>query len=290
MQLSQIIWMASLSTGSIAANTGLLKVITDDKIARPNVAAGFLNTLLSIIGGIFCYYILGLHYSIAFVFFNLISFIVLVYIITKRDKKAVIFAEKLFPTFQAIDLQIAFLLGEIVKGEMEDLGKPIRRALRFILSEIPVVFAFDSSHHTQSCILVPENYRFKVLAYSGIPNYKVDKMEEMFRYGEQPVSIAGICVNNKKTVIINDLTDQKNIDNDYWVKITNEETKVGSLLAHPIFRGIGFGHAEPIAVLCITSLKKNAFDIKETNLLLNFFSLKVEILQNSWDIVKSHHK
>jgi len=286
----QILWLAGLSTGCIAANTGLLKVITDDKIPRPNIAAGFLNTLLSVVGGLFCYYFVGFLASVAFIFFNLISFLILVYIVTKRDKKAVLFAEKLFPTFMAIDLQIAFILSEMNKGSGLNMGSPIRRALRYILSELPIVFGFDSSHHTQACVLVPKDNRFGVVAYSGIPNYKVAKMEEMFQYGPNPISVAGYAMNQKKTIIINDLTDEKNKDGQYWVKITDEETRVGAILAHPIFRGIGSDTAEPIAVLCITSMKKNAFDIDETNRLLSLFSLKVVILQYCWDIVVSRKR
>jgi len=286
----RLVWLAGLCIGSITANTALLKVITDDKVPRPNVAAGFLNTLLSIVGGLFCFYFVGYSVSVAFILFNLISFLILVYIVTKRDKKAVLFAEKLFPTFLAVDLQIAFILSEMNKGSGANMGSPIRRALRYILSEMPIVFGFDNAHHAQSCVLVPRKNRFSVVAYSGIPNYKVPKMEETFRYGPNPVSVAGHAVNERKTIIINDLTDQKSIDGQYWVKITDDETKIGALLAHPIFRGIGSATSEPIAVLCITSMLKNAFDIEETNRLLSLFSLKVEILQYCWDIIVSRKK
>lgn len=281
----QILWLAGLYVSSITINTGLLKIITDDKIPRPNVVAGYLNALLTLIGGIGCYYFLGILTLLLFVPFNLISFLILVYLVTRRDKKALLYAEKLFPFFLAIDLQITFILSEIGKSDKKYLEDLIDRAHNYVLSEMPIIFGFDATHETQTCILAPKNFRFNVVANSGIPNYKIKKMEESFRYGPNHASVAGLAVNERKTIIINDLSDYKNKDGQNWIKITNEENKEGSMIAHPIFHGIGSSEGEPIAVLCVTSLKKNAFNLEESKKLLTFLSAKVEIIQSCWNVV-----
>ncbi len=97
-------------------------------------------------------------------------------------------------------------------------------------------------------------------------------------------------MNRKKPIIINDLADSEIKDVDLWIKIELEESRSGSILAYPIIRGIGPSDADPIVVLCITSEKKDAFDIEIVIQLLTYFSSKFEILQNCWDIVSNAQK
>ncbi|WKZ41870.1 MAG: GAF domain-containing protein [Anaerolineales bacterium] len=287
MTSAQLIWMAGLFVGSITLNTGLLKVITDDKIERPNLVGFFINLLLSLVGAFFGYILIGVLLSVAFVLFNVFSYIVIFFIVKKRDIKAVKFGETLLATFKRIDLQISFILSEINNskeiGLDTDFARPVRRTLRYIISELPYALGLDGSHETLISVLIPSNNKFKVVAYYGLENFVVAKMEDLFRYGPDAVSIAGHAMNQRTTVIINDLSDDNNQDVRRWVRVW-DESKTGSILAYPIIRGVGSNEAEPMAVICVTSRKKNAFDTISSTDLLNYFAPKIEILQNCMDL------
>ncbi len=285
MSIGTFTWLAGLFVVSITANTGLLKIITDDKLRRPNLIAAFLNASLSFVGGLFGYLLVGYAIAIVFVLFNGVSYIVLVYIVKKRDVRAVKLGENLLATFQRVDLQISFVLNEILVNPASDLGRPIRRTIRYILAELSNLLGFDSTHHPQLVVLIPENHKFKVLAYSGIPNHKLAKLENTFQYGPQPISLAGHAMNRRKPIIINDLADARIEDGVFWIQVSTDEPRSGSILAYPIIRGIGSSDTDPIAILCITSDKKGAFDVEIVIQLLTYFSSKFEILQNCWDIV-----
>ena len=287
MNSSQIIWLTSLFIASITTNAGLLKVISDDKIERPNLVALFVNTLLSIVGGLFAFLLIGSTYaSFLFILFNAFSFLALVYTTKYRTVRALELGEKLLVVFKTVDLQISYILSEMINNENADVAKPIRLGLRYILSEIPSVLGLDNSHRPQLSILIPEKNKFKVIAYSGIENFRVAKIEEMFQYGDNTVSLAGHAMNQRRAIVVNDLSDEKNLDSIFWVKTINDESRSGSLLAFPIIRGLGPSDAEPIAILYITSIKKNAFANVATIRILSYFALKIEVLQNCLEIAE----
>jgi hypothetical protein len=110
-------------------------------------------------------------------------------------------------------------------------------------------------------------------------------MEELFQYGSNTVSLAGHAMNQRRPVIVNDLANESDENLKFWVRTFRDEQKEGSLLAFPIIRGLGSPDAEPIAILCITSAKKDAF-LNENALIriLTYFSVKIEILQNCLDL------
>lgn len=286
MSVAQIAWLATLCVASITINTSLLKIITDDKFDRPNLVSLFVNGLLSLVGGVFAVALVGLIYSIVFVLFNVISFLIMFYFTKRRTVRGLEFGERLLVQFKTIDLQICYIIAEI-NNKKSDLLKPIRLALRYILSELPSNLGLDGTHHPQLSVLLPqENNKFKVIAYSGIENYRVEKMEELFEYGSKTVSIAARAMNQKTPIIIDNLSDPKNPDLEFYVKTFRDEEKEGSMLAFPIMRGLEPSDTEPIAILCITSKKPNAFVNREAVLrLLNYFAIKIEILQNCLDLV-----
>lgn len=287
MEISRITWYAGLFVTSIASNTTLLKIITSDKIPRPNLVALFIMIVMSLVGGIFATILLGIIAALIFVSFNAFSFIGIVYIVKKRDTKAVLLGERLLATFQRIDLQICYILSEMHTHPESDIGKPIRRTIRYILAELSHILALDSSHHPQIAMLIPDSQKFRVLAYSGIPSDKLAKLETTFQYGDNPVSLAGEVVNQRKPIIINDLADGANPDTVKWVPISPNEERTGSILVYPFMSGIGPSKEDPIAVLCITSEKKDAFDVEAVVQILAYFAPKLEVLQNCWDIVSS---
>jgi GAF domain-containing protein len=186
---------------------------------------------------------------------------------------------------QTVDLQIVYILSKINSGRNNsDLEKPIRRAVRYILAELPNLLGLDSSHRPQMCLLIPRNGKFSVVAYSGIEHYRLVKIEELFRYSPEPISLAGLAMNHGKPIIVNDLSDRDNEYVGYWIRLTPNEIQPGSLLAYPVIRGIGSIDTEPIAILYITSDRKNAFDVEAVLRLLGIFSPKIEILQRFLDL------
>ncbi|MDP1614307.1 MAG: GAF domain-containing protein [Methylococcales bacterium] len=280
----QWIWLASIFVASITANAGLLKIVTDDKIKRPNVVAIILNFILSCVGSYFAYQLVGGIPAIIFFVFNFALFLVLIYFIKRRDVKAVLFGEKLLSEFQTIDIQICFILSEMYERPNGDLVKPIRQTLRYILSVLQNIFGLDNSHHAQLCILVPSEFKFRVIAYEGISPVKLKQMQDSFRYGVEPNSLAGHAVNRRIPIIINDLANEKDENAKYFITLSHDEAKRGSILIYPIIRGIGSDVGVPIALICITSDRKNAFDIEVTKQILSYFATKVEVLQNCMDI------
>lgn len=281
------IWLAGIYIASITLNGSLLKIITDDKIKRPNVVAIILNVVLSAVGGFFVNKLVGGFATPIFFAFNLSLFLILIYVIKRRDNKAVIFGERLLSEFQTIDLQVCFILSEMCEHPEGDLTKPIRQTLRYILSELQRIFGLDDSHHPQLCILVPNDFRFRVVAYEGISPVKLKQMEESFKYGDEPYSLAGHSMNRRIPIIINDLSNEKEEDVKYFVTLSREEAKRGSILVYPIIRGIGATTGSPIALLSITSDKKQSFDIEVTKQVLSYFATKVEVLQNCMDIAST---
>jgi hypothetical protein len=133
-------------------------------------------------------------------------------------------------------------------------------------------------------VLVPQNSKFKVVAYEGITPVRLQLMEETFSYGITANGLAGHAVNRRSPIIINDLSN--NEDAELFIKLSKDDTKTGSAIAYPILRGLGSTTAEPIAVLCITSIKKQAFPIELTKQFLSYYSAKIEILQNCIDIAE----
>jgi hypothetical protein len=285
MTIPQLIWLAGLFITSITINTGLLKVVTDDKFERPNAVSLIINSLFSLVGGFFGILLVGIFFSVIFVLFNALSFLLLFYFTKIRTVQGLELGEKLLIQFKTIDLQICYILAEIHGKERGNLIKPITLALRYILSEMPTIIGLDNTHHSELSVLIPKENKFKVVAYSGIENYRVEKMEEMFHYGSNTVSLAGHAMNQRKPIIVNDLADDTNPNLEHWIKTHRDEPKRGSLLAFPIIRGLGASDAEPIAILCITSMKKNAFKNADSVIrLLNYYALKIEILQNCLDL------
>lgn len=198
-----------------------------------------------------------------------------------RSAKAVYLGEKIISVSQAVDLQIVYVLSNINSGEIDsNLDRSIRRSIRYILSELPDLLGLDNSHRPQLCLLTPYEGGFRVAAYSGIEAYRVAKIEEVFKYSPEPISLAGLAVSQCKPIVINELSDRDKENTNYWIRLANNEVQPGSMLAYPIIRGLGSVDTEPIAVLYITSEKKSAFTAVETVIsLLNVFSPKIEILQ-----------
>lgn len=287
MDIKILTWLAGLFLLSVSANTGLFGIITNDKIERPSRIAFYLNLSLSVIGAIFAVFIAGYYYiAVIFALYNSLSFLYITYIVKKRSIKALKFAEVLLATIKNIDLQICYILDVMYKKPRSDIGKPIRRTVRFILSELGNILGLDHVDHAQLCVLIPENNKFRVVAYHGIESIKVQKMEETFRHGPKPNSVAGHAMSERRTIIINDLSDNSNKDTRYWIDVLGDEKRDGSMLVHPIIRGIGSSTSKPIAVICVTSQRKKAFDAELSIQILNYFSPKIEILQNCWDIVR----
>ena len=287
MNSTSLGWLAGLFIGSISLNLGLLKIIYDDTFAYPNRISLTANALLSFVGGFFIFYVAGAMYSIAFILFNVLSFLLMFYFTKRRTVYALELGEKLLAALKTIDLQLTYILSEMHHSENSDAAKPIRRAVRFILAELPDILGLNGDHHPQLCVLIPHENKFTVVAYERIESFRIEEMEKLFRYGPNPVSVAGRAMNQRRMVIINDLSKEEYPGADDWIKTYRDEQKKGSILAFPIMRGLASLDAEPIAILCITSAKKGAFKDENTLIrVLTYFSVKIEMLQNCLDLTQ----
>ena len=284
MPNSQILWFAGSFITSITINLNLIRVITDKGVQRPVSTTVFINILLSLVGGYFNYQFVSAVASGGFVLFNILSFLIIVVIVTRRDAKAINLSQVFFSSFRKIDLQIIHILSELNTQPGPGILKSIRRAQRWTLSELSNILGLNNKYKAHLSILVPINLRFHVIAYEGIENYKISIIEEQFNYGTEIKSVAGHAMRQRKTILINDLSDDKNEDAQKWIQVEKDEPPQGSLLVVPIMRGIGFTDTEPIALVCISSEKKNAFDPKSIHRIMAFYGLKIEILQNCWEI------
>jgi len=129
MTIPQLVWLAGLFITSITINTGLLKVVTDDKFERPNAVSLTINSLFSLVGGFFGILLVGIFFSVIFVLFNALSFLLLFYFTKIRTVQGLELGEKLLIQFKTIDLQICYILAEIHGKERGNLIKPITLAL-----------------------------------------------------------------------------------------------------------------------------------------------------------------
>lgn len=284
MTIDQYGWLAGIYITSITINLSILKIIIDNKLKYPSRYSLGFNTLLSVVGCFFTYKTVGLTQSIGFLIYNSISFLGILYITKSRTVNALELGETLLNLFKTIDLQTINIISDI-NNRKQTTVKSITRALRYILAEIPGILGLDNTHHSQGCVLVPVKSKFKVVAYESIESYKIELIEKLFNHGSNIVSIAALAMKQRRMIIVNDLADQTNHDAKYWVPTYPEEPKIGSILAYPIIRGLGIPDAKPLAIICITSVKKNAFlNVSTLNRVLGFFAVKIETLQNCLEL------
>jgi hypothetical protein len=118
-----------------------------------------------------------------------------------------------------------------------------------------------------------------VICHRGIPAHRIPFIEAAFSYGEHPVGVAGIVASSLRTVYIPDLADEQDENVRHWIRVEEGERKEGSLYCFPIRRGVGpHPQTNALAVLSLTSVRKNAFDTKVVPNYLSQIAPKLEAL------------
>lgn len=281
---TQIAWFAGIFFSSIAINSALVKIISSKGINHPNLICVFLNSLTSFVGGYFAFRLINLATGFVFIAFNALSILIIIFIGTRRDIRAIKFSKDIFTSFQKLDLQTIFILTELTTHPNPELLKAVRRTQRWALSELTRILGLEREK-PEACILVPKDSRFHVVAYDGIENYKIAAIEEKMKFSPNPEGIAGQAMINRKQIIINDLSDMSDNNATNWIPLVATEEKKGSLFVHPISKGLAGRNEQPLAIVCIATNKIKAFDEKSVKKLMVYFEPKIEILQICWELI-----
>jgi len=292
LQPSQLIYLSGLYITSLTFNAGLLKFVPEKKTGIAYLLPLILNSILSVVGAIFIYKIVGATINVAiYVGYNFSSFLILQYFHKSQSQTdyALDVGERLLSELKKIDFQISKIMDDMVTGKNKDYPfRGVRRSLRFILSELPNLIGLDGRDRTQLCLLVPNDFKFTVVAWKSIDDFKIEEIESKFAYGQEPQSIAGHSMNTRSAIIVNDLSNDDDPKVRLWIRTVPDEEKTGSVLAYPILLRSRHEAVDPIAILCIATEKTNAFeDEKSLMRILDFFSVKIEILQHCYDLTNS---
>ncbi len=189
--------------------------------------------------------------------------------------------EKLLVTFKAIDLQIAWIQNQIHNASKPDIDRPIRLCSRYIVASLIDCLGLDNTHKTKAYLLVvAEDNKFKLIAFNDIDEQAANQIESTFHYGSNADSLAGFAVNQKHPIVINDLSDSKNVLVRDWIHLyPGDNKKTGSVLVYPIVDSFLESDTEPSAILCIHSERNDAFTQIDSILrLMTYFSVKLEIV------------
>jgi hypothetical protein len=120
-----------------------------------------------------------------------------------------------------------------------------------------------------------------VLESHEIKTHHISLIEEKLSYGRKIAGIAGLAAERLKPVCINDLSDVRNRDTDYWVRIDTEE-KGGSIFCYPIINGKGDGkpNSEQVlmGVFSVSCERNDAFLCDSIPQVLDHYSVKIEML------------
>jgi hypothetical protein len=280
----QIPWIAGVFLSGIAINVAILKLVADNKIYRPNLLGISLNSVLTIVGGSFLYSAHAFLFSLLFALQNTL-FIVFIWAIAKqRDIHAVRLAEWIQKFLLLVDNHITFILGAMLsKDPPEVIRAALEKAYKHIADGVWKVLGLKGEDQSEVTLLRAEAGRFKVLGEVGVPPEKLKKVEELMTFSPNVIGIAGLAAARCTPVFIPDLSDELNKDVKHWIRLSANEQKRGSILAYPVTRSNE--GTQIVAVICVTSVKKHAFNKEATQDILLLIAPKVEALVACGDLI-----
>jgi hypothetical protein len=259
-----------------------------NKLSHPILTVFIFDTVLGIItGGLIGYFFDPIFGFISLMYCEFL-FLLIFLSVKINDKAAIKFGEKIIVIFHKFDLQLCSIISNThVLENNDDLIPQVRKSLECILYDLLMILGLNSNKHsTHICLLkVIENGSFKHLASIGVDASSIDKIEREFSHATSKIwGMAGYSVFIKKSVYINDLSDEKNEEVKYWKKTNHVDKKTGSIFCYPIKKGVGDKEEEIIAVISFSSDKKNAFDVAAANKVITVLATKIETLINYEDI------
>jgi hypothetical protein len=285
MSTDDLKWLAGIFLPALTFNVSLINLSLNDKFRYPIRWAFLLNFLYAAIGGGFAYFVTqNLLTIIGVVIENSLLLGIFIFMLKQRDVKGISLGEDLIEFGRLADVQASYIWAALVeKKPSEEINEAISHGLDYILYLLGEILGFEDKrnkknpHHSLSILLARDNGKFDVLAYDGITYAQIEHIKESFRHKPEIVSVAGYAVNTGKFACIPNLEDQTNYLIDHWVPAETNERKEGFLLCYPIFSGVGRdSHSRPIAVICLSSRVKNAYDGSDIREILDRFSPKIE--------------
>lgn len=282
-------WLLGLLLAIIAINIPLINVLLNDKVRNPLRLAILVDSVSALVVGGFAYVITSSYVaSLAILIETAAMFGIIGYVLKERDRKGIRLGEDFIEFERVIDVQTSYILTGLTKGRPQDATRRgVCRALEFILDILGEYLGLTDSrqsghdhHHSMSIFLAKADGKFEVLACSGMTPEQTERIEGEFRYKPDIISVAGYCANKGLFVCISDLAASKPDDDPshYWIQSETNEKKQGFLMCFPIFRGVGPKSANPMAVMSLSSQKKQAYDCDSTRQVVERIASKVENL------------
>jgi len=213
---------------------------------------------------------------IILLFFNF-AFLIVLYGITKsRDRGGIIFSEIILKNSMEIDLQIAWVLDQIIDNRIKsEIYQGISTSITYILRIISTLLGLeDAGNHI--AVLVADSGKFKMVSSAGLTLPSIKYIEDNFSYQDPPVGLAGYAISKSEIISIPDM--QNGYDHNYekWVRLSSRDKAKGSVIAIPIFRSFS-ASSNSIGALTITTTRKNAFGSGYEDL-FELFTSKIGIL------------
>lgn len=259
----------------------LFIAVTKDAFATPLKWVGVFVSLSTIITSAF-FLLSSLHigFVIGVFVLNGLTFGAIYNVVKDRDIGGINYGQLTIEYFNRLDQQISYILDGISVGkDKTELRHAVSVALSFSIRAITHLLALDVKHDAHFSIFYAKNGHFQVVASDGIPEEHIQLIQKNFRYGQEPIGLAGHAVSICKILSMKDVSDTSDPNFNKWAPTIKDEPRTGAIICIPLNRGLkSEGGCTPIGVINLTSMKKGAFESVPKRVLLNRFSVKVEML------------
>lgn len=288
MNIDNLKWLAGLLIPQIALTATLINVTLNDRVKHPLRVAISLHGLFALILSIIAYLVTRSYWaSISIIIVTGFLLLVIFYVLKQRDVKGINLGEHFIEFERVVDFQTSYILDLVERNAYSQIKKAVQQALKYILDVLGEYLGIDNNRrqpgnhtHSLSVLFAENNGRFEVLAQNGITPVQIETIESRFRYKPKVVSVAGYAANRGIFVCIPDLSVVKGPDDpaNHWVKSEDHEKPEGFLLCYPMLRGVGKTPPKPLAVICVSSHMKGAYDEDISRQILDRIAPKIENL------------
>jgi len=279
-------WVVPAAIGYFGGNLAIIGFSLNDKVRSPMKVSVLLNGLLFVLVAPILLGITGDTRAIAVPFIVSLLFVgILFAVLKRRDVRGISFGQRYVETLYVVDKQINFCADSVLNAVKSGSGrsraaKRIRTCLTLILQEMSGLMKLrPADDQSQLCILVVNGDRLKVLSQLGISPSRERALERTLRCSNNPIGVAGKAVHERSPICIPDLTNEDDQNTAAWVRLDRNERKEGAIIAWPIVGSSGSTReGEPIAVMNVTSVRKDAWTCETVANVLRHISTKVETL------------
>jgi hypothetical protein len=269
-------------------------VVDNQKITHSYRLATFLYFLLATLTEVYIYYVLklGIEFLLSILAISLVfpGSIITTYIL--GNKRGVKFGEKFILLLHTYETQVHLFVDMFQNNEDGNLEEMVRDAIINVLNDMAIMLKLipekDESHIS---VFLPTSGRFIIIANIGINSARRHIIESDFTCGNNYNCTAGYVVNFRTSAYIKDLSDANLQAPFRYRRVYQDDKDVGSLYSFPIFRGTGENEIKDImAVINITSKRKNAFNNPEVFRSLEYFGAQIETLLYLLEMINSNKR